>query len=210
MADALDWLAGHETMTISALGAVIAAGPIMATLSDMRLSSAANRLAGALMDIGVSEFDARQYERSLRSGDILIAVHSDDGESDDLALQIFDSNHASHICTTAPGHGKCRLLSRRLQSGTPMTANKAWLTCRAVDALSSQHSTNSVPTESDGRLNPACIPRAGACCFIGFLQSLGRRDEGAKIPCHSNHLGRHRPSQSCRCQTVDCAWQYSH
>jgi hypothetical protein len=98
MKGALEWLPDHQMMTIAAVGPVLAAGPILGTLNDMRLCSSANRLAGALLDIGVAESDARLYEDLLCNGAVLMAVHSDEGESDTTARGIFYRNHASDIC----------------------------------------------------------------------------------------------------------------
>src|SRR5262245_55741315 len=62
---ALGWLAGIGALAIPGLGPFIAAGPIMAALSGMAAGSALGGISGALVGIGIPEYEAKRYERKL-------------------------------------------------------------------------------------------------------------------------------------------------
>src|SRR5262249_54180474 len=74
----LVWLAGIGTLAIPGAGPFIAAGPIMAALGGAAVGAAAGGLVGALVGLGMPEYEARLYEGRLRSGNLLVAVHTDD------------------------------------------------------------------------------------------------------------------------------------
>jgi len=96
---ALGWLAGVGALAIPGVGPLIAAGPILATLSGMALGSAAGGLTGALVGMGIPEYEAQQYEGKLREGNILMCVHVDDTEEAGRVRQIFSEEKAESIST---------------------------------------------------------------------------------------------------------------
>ena len=53
--------------------------------------AAVGGLTGALVGMGVTEYEARRYEGKLREGNILISVHTDDGDQRDRVQKIFES-----------------------------------------------------------------------------------------------------------------------
>src|SRR5271170_5895749 len=73
----LGWLVGIGSLAIPGLGPFIAAGPSMAALSGAAAGGALGGMAGALVGFGIPEYEARQYEGKLRSGNILISVHTE-------------------------------------------------------------------------------------------------------------------------------------
>ena len=81
----LNWVAGIGVLAIPGLGPFIAAGPIIAALSG----AAGGDIAGGLMSLGVSEMEARRYERELDNGNILLCVHTDDAGDIARAKDIF-------------------------------------------------------------------------------------------------------------------------
>jgi len=97
---ALGWLAGIGLLAIPGVGPFIAAGPVMAALSGAAIGAAAGGLTGALVGMGIPELEAKQYEGKLRKGNILISVHSEEGDTTKLAKDIFNRNHAIDICST--------------------------------------------------------------------------------------------------------------
>lgn len=71
----LGWLVGISALAIA--GSVfIVAGPIMAALATM--GESVRGIAGALTRFGVPEEDAKRYEGHVRTGGILLSVHTDD------------------------------------------------------------------------------------------------------------------------------------
>jgi len=96
----LGWLVGIGSLAIPGLGPFIAAGPSMAALSGAAAGGALGGMAGALVGFGIPEYEARQYEGKLRSGNILISVHTEDGKERSAAKEIFARTHASNISYT--------------------------------------------------------------------------------------------------------------
>lgn len=96
----LGLLAGIGALAIPGVGPLIAAGPIMATLSGAAAGAAVGGVAGALIGLGVPEFEAKTYEGKIRGGNILIAVHTDNSETEKRTKQIFASHGAHDVAVT--------------------------------------------------------------------------------------------------------------
>jgi len=98
---ALGGLVGLTALT--ALGAFIVAGPIIAALGGAAVGTAVGGLAGgsgALSRFGIPDEVARQLESRVLGGGILIAVHSDDPARLDRALRVFKSSGADEVCSS--------------------------------------------------------------------------------------------------------------
>lgn len=93
----LGWLAGIGLLAIPGLGPFIAAGPIMAALSGAAIGGTVGGLTGALVGMGIPELEAKRYEGRVRDGNILISVHSEDGDETASAKQIFERHNAQDI-----------------------------------------------------------------------------------------------------------------
>jgi len=96
---ALGWLAGVGALAIPGLGPLIAAGPILATLSGAAVGGAVGGLTGSLVGMGIPEYEARQYESKLREGNILMCTHVDDSEEAARVRQILSEEKAEDIST---------------------------------------------------------------------------------------------------------------
>ncbi len=77
---ALGWLVGIGALAIPGLGPFIAAGPLMSTLAGVGVGGAVGGLAGALIGMGIPEFEAKRYEGMVKSGGVLLSVHSDNSD----------------------------------------------------------------------------------------------------------------------------------
>ena len=95
----LGLLAGIGALAIPGIGPFVAAGPLMATLSGLGAGAAVGGLAGALVGLGIPEIEAKLYERKISGGNLLIAVHSGDGEVRKRAEQVLKANGAEDIST---------------------------------------------------------------------------------------------------------------
>ena len=95
----LGWLAGIGALAIPGLGPFIAAGPIMAALGGAALGGTVGGLTGALIGMGIPEFEAKKYEGQVKSGSSLISVHSDDSDETKRAKDIFEQGGAKDITT---------------------------------------------------------------------------------------------------------------
>lgn len=95
------WLVGIGSLAIPGLGPFVAAGPILAALSGAAAGAAVGGLAGALIGMGVPEYEAKRYEGKLREGNILISVHTEDGNERKRAKEIFENAGADDIGTSS-------------------------------------------------------------------------------------------------------------
>jgi len=98
---ALGWLAGIGALAIPGVGPFIAAGPIMAALGGAAVGTAAGGIIGALVGLGIPEFEAKRYDAKIREGNILISVHTEDGKQKDVAKDIFKRNRANDISSAS-------------------------------------------------------------------------------------------------------------
>jgi hypothetical protein len=93
----LGWLAGIGLLAIPGIGPFIAAGPIMAAMSGAAIGGTVGGLTGALIGMGIPEFEAKRYEGRIKGGNILISVHSDNGDETSRAKKIFEDAGAEDI-----------------------------------------------------------------------------------------------------------------
>ncbi|MBY0358318.1 MAG: hypothetical protein K2W82_09990 [Candidatus Obscuribacterales bacterium] len=94
---ALGLLAGIGALAIPGVGPLIAAGPIMAALSGAAVGATVLGVTGALVGMGMPEYEAKVYEGKIRDGNILVAIHSADKDRLKLAERIFKENNATDI-----------------------------------------------------------------------------------------------------------------
>jgi hypothetical protein len=94
---ALGWLAGIGALAIPGLGPFIAAGPILGLLGGIGAGATIGGIAGALVGMGIPEYEAKRYEGRIREGGILLSVHSDNSDWTKRARQILESSGAHDI-----------------------------------------------------------------------------------------------------------------
>ncbi len=92
-------LAGLGALAIPGLGPFIAAGPLLATLSGAAAGATVGGITGALVGLGIPEIEAKQYEGKIKSGNILMSVHCDDGEWKKKARDVLEKQGAKDIVT---------------------------------------------------------------------------------------------------------------
>jgi hypothetical protein len=97
---ALGWIAGIGALAIPGVGPFVAAGPIMAALSGAAIGATVGGIAGGLVGLGIPELEAKRYEGKVKNGNILISVHTENGDEIDRAKEIFKAAGAEDICTT--------------------------------------------------------------------------------------------------------------
>lgn len=83
-------LAGIGALAIPGIGAILAAGPIVATLTGAAIGAGAGGLVGGLIGLGIPEDEAREYEEYVNSGKILVLV--DEHEHGHAIHDIFRGN----------------------------------------------------------------------------------------------------------------------
>jgi hypothetical protein len=96
---ALGWMAGVGALAIPGVGPLIAAGPILATLTGLAVGGTVGGASGALIGLGIPEYEAKQYEGKLRDGHILLCVHAHDSTEAAKARKILTDEKAESIST---------------------------------------------------------------------------------------------------------------
>jgi uncharacterized membrane protein len=96
-------IAGIAALAIPGLGPFVAAGPLLGALSGAAAGAAVGGIAGGLMGMGISETEAKHYEKKLTEGNILISVHAESTDQRQVARDLFEEAHAEDICLSADG-----------------------------------------------------------------------------------------------------------
>ena len=96
---ALGWMAGIGALAIPGVGPLIAAGPILAALTGLAVGGAVGGMSGALVGMGIPEYEAKQYESKVREGHILMCVHATTSNDAMKARKIFTEEKAESIST---------------------------------------------------------------------------------------------------------------
>src|SRR5580700_9382434 len=76
----LGWLVGIGLIAIPGIGPLIAAGPIISALAAAGALGTVGGIVGALVGMGIPEYEAKRYEGRVKHGGILLSVHCDSHE----------------------------------------------------------------------------------------------------------------------------------
>lgn len=85
-------LAGIGALAIPGIGPILAAGPIVATLTGAAVGAGAGGLVGGLIGLGIPEDEAKEYEGHVDNGKILVLV-DDNGRGHDIH-DVFKGNRS--------------------------------------------------------------------------------------------------------------------
>ena len=97
---AAGYLVGIGALAIPGLGPFVDAGPIMAALGGAAAGAATGGLTGLLVGYGMPEYEAKRYEGKVKSGNILMSVHTETGDEVSRAKEIFKKAGAEDIAYT--------------------------------------------------------------------------------------------------------------
>ena len=64
------------------------------------MGGAVGGIAGALIGLGIPEYEAKRYEGRIKNGGILLSVHCDDSEWVKRAKEILDHTGAEDVSST--------------------------------------------------------------------------------------------------------------
>lgn len=94
---ALGWLTGIGALAIPGVGPFIAAGPIVSLLAGAGAVGVLGGIAGALVGMGLPEYEAKRYEGRIKEGGILLSVHCDNADWKKRAVDILKQSGAADI-----------------------------------------------------------------------------------------------------------------
>jgi hypothetical protein len=92
----------------------------MATLAGIGVGGAVGGFTGALIGLGIPEYEAKRYEGRLQKGGILLSVHCDTSDEIKRAKEILERTGAEDISSTgesSTGSAKADAKSRRAYGG---------------------------------------------------------------------------------------------
>jgi hypothetical protein len=118
---ALGWLAGIGALAIPGVGPFIAAGPIMGMLGGIGVGGAIGGLAGALIGLGIPEYEAKRYEGRIRRGGILLSVHCDDPDWAKRAKNILQQTGAEDVGSTGEARADFAATDKPMRRGGTVT-----------------------------------------------------------------------------------------
>jgi hypothetical protein len=98
---ALAWLAATGVLGVPGLGSFVIAGPVVATLAGIGIGGTLGGLAGALLGLGIPEYEAKRYQGRIENGGILLSVHCDNPQWVNKAKQLLSSTGAEDISSTS-------------------------------------------------------------------------------------------------------------
>jgi hypothetical protein len=98
---ALAWFVSNQTVTITGLGPLVAAGPVLAALAGAGAGGALGWIVGLLAGLGLPEYIAKRYAGRIRRGGILLSVHCDSREWCDRAKKTLKDTGARDISSAS-------------------------------------------------------------------------------------------------------------
>jgi hypothetical protein len=100
----LGWLAGIGLLAIPGIGPFIAAGPIVTALAGAGALGTFGGIVGALVGMGIPEYEAKRFEGRVKNGGILLSVHCDDHDWVKRAGEILKGTGAEDISSASEAH----------------------------------------------------------------------------------------------------------
>ena len=78
----------------------------MAALAGIGVGGAVGGVTGALIGMGIPEYEAKRYEGRLKKGGILFSVHCDNSEEIKRAKAVLDRTGAEDVASTGEPSSK--------------------------------------------------------------------------------------------------------
>ena len=94
---ALGWLLGVGALAIPGVGPIVAGGALATTIVGAAAGAVAGGLVGGLVGVGVPENEAREYERLVKEGAVLVSVNCMDENETDRAKDILHQIGAEKV-----------------------------------------------------------------------------------------------------------------
>jgi hypothetical protein len=111
---ALGWVAGVGLLAIPGLGPFIAVVPIMSLLIGVGVGGAVGSPVGALIGMGLPEYEAKRFEGRIQQGGILLSVHCDNPEWVKRAKHLLTNTGASDVASAGEARADFMVTDRPL------------------------------------------------------------------------------------------------
>jgi uncharacterized membrane protein len=110
-------LAGIGALAIPGVGPLIAAGPIMATLAGAGVGGAIGGITGALVGLGIPEYEAKRYEGRIQKGGILLSVHCASSDEVKRAKEVIERTGGEDVSSTGEASVERSATDRTMRRG---------------------------------------------------------------------------------------------
>lgn len=94
---ALGLLASLGVIVFPGIGALIAAGPILAGIAGVGAGGTLGGFIGGMVGFGIPEYEARRFEGHLKKGGVLLSVHCHSSDRLESALSLLSQTGAQDI-----------------------------------------------------------------------------------------------------------------
>jgi Protein of unknown function (DUF3341) len=118
----LGWLAGIGMLAIPGIGPFIAAGPIMGLLAGVGVGGTVGSMIGALIGMGLPEYEAKRFEGRIRQGGILLSVHCDASDWVKRAKNLLANTGATDVASGSEAHADFMVTDKPLPRPTKQGA----------------------------------------------------------------------------------------
>jgi hypothetical protein len=98
---ALAWFVSIQTVTITVLGPLVAAGPVLAAVAGAGAGGTLGWIVGLVAGVRLPEYVAKRYAGRIRRGAILLSVHCDSQEWSDRAKKTLADTGARNISSAS-------------------------------------------------------------------------------------------------------------
>ncbi|MFA6236365.1 MAG: hypothetical protein WC635_03470 [Bacteriovorax sp.] len=102
----LCWMASKGLLVMPGAAYFITSGPILSAIAGAALGANAGTIAGILVGLGVTQFEARRLGKYIKKQGVIIAVRVDDLREQLLAKKIFVDNEAVKILNPVESKSK--------------------------------------------------------------------------------------------------------
>ncbi len=130
----LAWFISTQPVTVTALGPLVAAGPVLAAIAGAGAGGVLGFIAGLLVGMTLTEYVAKRYAGRIRNGGILVSVHCDSPEWCDRAKKALRDTGARNISSaseTAADYGTTNkptertpaVVTVRVEAPVPLTTD---------------------------------------------------------------------------------------
>jgi hypothetical protein len=94
----------------------------MGMLGGIGIGGAIGGITGALIGLGIPEYEAKRYEGRIRRGGILLSVHCDDPEWAKRARNILSQTGAEDVASTGEAQADFATTDKPMRRGGTMTS----------------------------------------------------------------------------------------